>query len=181
MNTSKMRTALAISLMVFYSGAQSFAEPKNTDHDGHDHSKHAQEDQDNHDDHENHDNHDHSKYENATLPQLLEIMEESVEELTSIASGKASHDAEASIETLIDAAQALPSKSNALEEKQILRVKSAIGSMQTIAMKLETALHQNSLSEAEKYAGQIGKLFALVEAQYPEAAHQEHEGHDHNH
>jgi len=173
-----MRTVLAISLMAFYAGAQSFAE--DVDHDGHDHSKHAHEDHDNHD-HENHDNHDHLKYEKATLPQLLEIMEESVEELTSIASGKVSHDAEASIETLIDAAQALPSKSNALEEKQILRVKSAIGSMQTIAMKLETALHQNNASEAEKYAGQIEKLFALIESQYSEAAHKDHVGHEHDH
>ncbi len=180
MNTSKTRTVLAISLMAFYAGAQSFAEPQDAEHDGHDHSKHAQENHDNHDDHD-HENHDHSKYEKATLPQLLEIMEDSLEELTSIASGKVSHDAEASIETLIDAAQALSSKSNALEEKQILRVKSAIGSMQTIAMKLERALHQNSLSEAEKYAGQIGKLFALIESQYPEGSRQEHEVHGHDH
>ncbi|EDY84377.1 hypothetical protein VDG1235_4008 [Verrucomicrobiia bacterium DG1235] len=175
-----MRTALALSLMVFYSGAQSFAEPKDTDHDGHDHPKKGHEDHDDHE-HESHDDHDHSKYEKATLPQLLEIMEESVGELTSIASGKVSHDAEASIETLIDAAKALPSKSNGLEEKQILRVKSAIGSMQTIAMKLETALHQNNTAEAEKIAGQLGKLFELIKSQYPEAAHQDHDGHGHDH
>jgi hypothetical protein len=172
-----MRTALAISLMAFYSGTQSFAEPKDTDHDGHDHPKKGHED---HDDHE-HESHDHSKYEKATLPQLLEIMEDSLEELTSIASGKVSHDAEASIETLIDAAQALPSKSSALEEKQIFRVKSAVGSMQTIAMKLESALHQNNTAEAQKIAGQLGKLFALIESQYPEGSRQEHEGHGHDH
>ena len=173
-----MRTLLAVLFIAFYAGAQSFAEPKDADHDGHDHSKHGDEKHDAHDDHEDH---DHSEYENATLPQLLELMEKNVEELSSMASGQSTGDADEIIEMLIDAGKALPSKSGTLDEKQLLRVKSTVGSMQKIAMKLETALHQSNKAEAGKLAEQLGKLFALIESQYPESAHQGHEEDDHDH
>lgn len=189
MNTSILKKSVGILILAIYAGSQSFAAPKESTHD--DHSEHEGHDhgKKDHDEHEHgeHDGHDHSMFEELSLPELLHLVEQTVEQIEARANGTKDDHLTEALETLIDATKHLPEKSGMLGEKKLLRVKSTAGSMEKVAHKLEAAISQEDTASIAKSAEQLHKLFGILKQQYPasisEGDHKKndhgHKGHDH--
>ena len=161
---------LIFSILATFAATRLFGAPDDHgSHDDHDHEEHGH-----HDEHD-HEGHDHERYDSATLPEFLHMMEESVDALASASESGKSDELHEAIETLADAGKALAGKSIDLDENQILRVKSAVSSMEKIAHRLEEALESGKASDAKKYAVQLRKLFASIQARYPEHSHEDHD------